>query len=195
MRNKRTAKIIAGALVAISMISLNPVGANAAWKKDSTGWWYTEGSSWATGWRLIDGNWYYFHGNGYMAQNESIDGYYVDSNGQWTQRKLTIDEAVNLLIKNRSAYDYVDYSRLSKSSFLREINVDSSEERVGSANLFDIIGRSESVYRFGFSGFSIYVGSISGRIYLYSGGSGAGYIDRIENGQSINIWEWHRPMI
>lgn len=190
--NKRTTKIIAGALVAVSMMALNPIGANAAWKKNSTGWWYTEGSSWATGWRLIDGKWYYFHGSGYMAQNESINGCYVDSNGQWVQRKLSVDEALNLVIKNRTAYDYIDYSEMTRNSFLGEINVNSSEHTVGPTNLFDIIGRSESVYCFRYFGSTIYVGTVSGKVYLSSGGSWISYIYKIENGQGICMYEWRR---
>lgn len=53
----------------------------AAWKRDKTGWWYAEGSSWATGWRQIDGKFYYFYDNGYMAHNTQIDGFNLDGNG------------------------------------------------------------------------------------------------------------------
>lgn len=84
MKNKRTTRVIASALAIASIIAMNPVGANAAWKQNSSGWWYTEGNSWATGWRLIDGKWYYFWPNsGYMAMQTTIDGYYVDADGAW----------------------------------------------------------------------------------------------------------------
>lgn len=63
----KLSKIIASALIAVSVFALNPTGANAAWKKDSTGWWYTEGNSWATGWRVIGGKSYYFESDGYMV--------------------------------------------------------------------------------------------------------------------------------
>ena len=64
---------------------MNPIRANAEWKKDNYGWWYTEGSSWATGWKFIDSKWYYFKYNGYLIQNAWMyDGYYLNSNGEWT---------------------------------------------------------------------------------------------------------------
>lgn len=53
------------------------------WKHDSTGWWYKEENSWATGWRLINGTWYYFYSNGYMAANTTVDGFYINENGAW----------------------------------------------------------------------------------------------------------------
>lgn len=38
------------------------------------------------GWYQIDGPWYYFHrGSGEMAKNTEIDGFYLDSDGAWTQ--------------------------------------------------------------------------------------------------------------
>lgn len=105
MKNKRTTKIIAGALAIASTIAMNPVGANAAWKQNSTGWWYTEGNSYATGWRTIggqkyyfysngymatkwvnlDGKWYYFYADGSMAKNAWVDGYYVGEDGAMVQ--------------------------------------------------------------------------------------------------------------
>lgn len=54
------------------------------WKQDSKGWWYAEGNSYVTGWRLIDGNWYYFNPDGYMDCDTIIDDYYLGANGAWT---------------------------------------------------------------------------------------------------------------
>lgn len=85
MKSRKTTEIIAGALAAVSILAMNPAEANAAWKENNRGWWYTEGSSWATGWRLIDGNWYYFYSDGYMAKDTTIGGYYVNSNGVWVE--------------------------------------------------------------------------------------------------------------
>jgi hypothetical protein len=55
------------------------------WASNSTGWWYTDSSGWypTKQWLQIDGSWYYFKDNGYMAANEWVDGYYLDSNGVW----------------------------------------------------------------------------------------------------------------
>lgn len=82
MRNFK--KFIAAFIAVLSLLAVNPAQANAAWKQNNTGWWYTEGSSWATGWKQIDGNWYYFNTNGYMAHDCWIGNYYLNSNGAWT---------------------------------------------------------------------------------------------------------------
>lgn len=74
--------IIALTITGISILLL-PIGVNAEWKQNSTGWWYSDANSYATGWRLIDGNWYYFYPNGYMASNTTIDNYYLNSSGAW----------------------------------------------------------------------------------------------------------------
>lgn len=82
MMNKFLKGIIAITITGLSILLL-PIGANAEWKQNSTGRWYSEGNSYATGWRLIDGNWYYFYSNGYMASNTIIDDYYLNSIGEW----------------------------------------------------------------------------------------------------------------
>ena len=53
------------------------------WASDSTGWWYTDASGWypVNTWLWIDGSCYYFKASGYMAVDETIDGYYVDASG------------------------------------------------------------------------------------------------------------------
>jgi hypothetical protein len=81
MKNFKLTKIIASSLIAVSILALNPVGASAEWKHDNIGWWYTEGNSWATGWRKIDGKIYYFYSNGYMAHDAEIDGFSLGADG------------------------------------------------------------------------------------------------------------------
>ena len=81
MKKLKLTKVIASTLVVASVLALNPVGANAEWKQDSTGWWYADGSSWSTGWKQIDGKWYYFNSDGDMVYNTVIDGHYIDSYG------------------------------------------------------------------------------------------------------------------
>lgn len=112
-------KLISSILLVASVLTLSPIGVNASsvrevWQKDSKGWWYgTEnGSWWATGWKLIDGNWYYFDEDmGYMAHDTTIDGYYLNSNGAWTTSvptgnnqngSLTMVEAEKLLERHDS---------------------------------------------------------------------------------------------
>jgi hypothetical protein len=115
MRKLKLIKVIASSLIVASILMLNPIGANAEWKHDSNGEWYTEGNSWATGWREINGDWYYFDSNGYMktgwlqdgdnwyyfysygsmAKNTTIDGYLLGPDGVWIQ--FTIDQLVSIL--------------------------------------------------------------------------------------------------
>ena len=78
---KSIKKLLALTLVGGTLLTASPIAANAEWRADSYGWWYTEGSSYATGWRQINGLWYYFYSDGYMAHDTTIDGYYVNSNG------------------------------------------------------------------------------------------------------------------
>ncbi len=86
MKKLKLTKVIAGALVVASVLLLKPIGASAEWKQDKTGWWYSEGSSWATGWRVIDGSLYYFDTRGYMlgsTPNEFRSEYGFNSSGQF----------------------------------------------------------------------------------------------------------------
>jgi len=112
MKKVRLKKVIASYLIAVSLLALNPIGASAEtsktvaknvtdtitkdvrgeWKQNSTGWWYEEGSSWYTGWKLIDRNWYYFYSDGYMAKDTLIDGYYLNSSGAWTNSAISKEE-------------------------------------------------------------------------------------------------------
>lgn len=83
MKNFNLRKLIASFLIAMSAIAINPVGASAEWKHDKTGWWYSDGSSWYTGWKKIERKWYYFESNGYMAHDRYVNGYYLNSEGYW----------------------------------------------------------------------------------------------------------------
>ena len=68
----RFKKLLASFITVLSLIAINPVCANAEWKSNTTGWWYTEGNSQATGWRNINGNWYYFYSDGYIKYKLSF---------------------------------------------------------------------------------------------------------------------------
>lgn len=93
MKKLRLTKAIASTLVIASVLTLNPVGVSAEWRKDYNGWWYAEDNSWATGWKQIDGEWYYFdYETGYMVYDATvIGGYYLDSNGVWRDVSTTGD--------------------------------------------------------------------------------------------------------
>ena len=87
MKKLKLTKVIASALIVASVLALNPIGANAEWKQDAKGWWYAEGSSWAEGFRVIDGSLYYFDPEGYMEHgkpNDFADQVGLNDNGQFT---------------------------------------------------------------------------------------------------------------
>lgn len=95
-------KIFAAFIAMLTLFAMSPsTVANAAWKSDSTGYWYTSGSSYLTGWHSIDGNWYYFYGNGYMAHDCWIGNYYVNSQGAWT---LDVPKATTVSSTSNSTY-------------------------------------------------------------------------------------------
>lgn len=110
---KNIKRIIAGAIAVISLVMVNPIKANAEWKSNSSGWWYKEGESYATGWKKIDGKWYYFYSNGYMAHDTVIEGYYLNSSGQWIENNEITDaeNKVKQYLLSRGMYvpKYVKY--------------------------------------------------------------------------------------
>lgn len=82
MKKLKLIKIIANSLLIISVLVLNPIGASAEWKQDSTGWWYSDGNSYYLDWHKIDGKWYYFNKDtGYMAHNTIVAGYTIGPDG------------------------------------------------------------------------------------------------------------------
>ena len=102
---KKLKNIVAVFSAAITILAAGATGANAEWRASGSNWWYSEGSSYAVGWKQIDGqwyyfdsngymvtgwmcddngNWYYFYSNGMMAHDCNIGGYYLNSNGVWT---------------------------------------------------------------------------------------------------------------
>lgn len=59
-------KVVSCLLIVISIFVVIPIQANAEWKHDNVGWWYSEGKSYATGWKFIGNKWYHFGYDGYM---------------------------------------------------------------------------------------------------------------------------------
>ena len=53
------------------------------WKQDSKGWWFgLYGKDYLKNtWKMINGNWYYFKADGYVAQNEFVNGWWCNKNG------------------------------------------------------------------------------------------------------------------
>jgi foldase protein PrsA len=110
MKKFKLTKVIASSLMVASVLALNPIAASAEWKQNNTGWWYEDESSFATGWKLLDGNWYYFNSDGYMEHDTVVDGCQLGSNGVWIQEiviatvgdeKITKDD----LNKEMNRYD------------------------------------------------------------------------------------------
>lgn len=86
-------KLVTSLIIAVAIVSINPIGVSAAWKNDSNGWWYSEGSNFSTGWKEIDGQWYYFDSNGYMKTGWIQDAstwYYLKDNGTMATADLSI---------------------------------------------------------------------------------------------------------
>lgn len=102
MINKYLRKVIVLGTITISVLALNPTGVNAEWKQDSTGWWYTEGTSCSVGWKEIYGKWYYFGQDGYMVHDTTIDGYTLGSDGAWVQSNTSTSDNTN---KNIDSFD------------------------------------------------------------------------------------------
>lgn len=114
MMKIKLTKIIISGLVIASALALKPIGASAEWRKDSNGWWYAEGSSWARGERQIDGHSYYFGSDGYlrtgwkksMGSWRYYDEYGYEKTG-WIQdggKMYYIDAFPGMMAKNK----YVD---------------------------------------------------------------------------------------
>jgi hypothetical protein len=117
---KKFQKIIASVVTLITLLAITPIEAHAEWKANSTGWWYTEGNSWSTGWRYINGNWYYFYSDGYMAQDTTINGYYVNSNGVWTTTSNRKDVKMNIKVNNTTFTATLEDNNTTKA-FIKQL--------------------------------------------------------------------------
>lgn len=116
MKKLKLIKVIASSLIAISVIALNPIAANAEWMQDSNGWWYSEGSGYATGEKRINEKGYYFDSNGYMTTGwQMVNGQwrYYDKNGciktGWLQdgnKLYYISPLANYMLKNQYINGY-----------------------------------------------------------------------------------------
>ena len=56
------------------------------WQYLGNKWYYLRSSgSMVTGWFQVNGKWYYAYGSGALAVNTTVDGYYVNYNGEWVK--------------------------------------------------------------------------------------------------------------
>ncbi|GEP63143.1 hypothetical protein CBE01nite_09110 [Clostridium beijerinckii] len=117
-------KLISSLLIAITVMAVIPKGASAEWERYGTRYKYKEGDSYVTGWKYIDNDWYYFnsdgvirsgwvndngnwyfcYAHGQMAHDTTIDGYYLNSDGAWTNGEITADQARKLILNVDSTY-------------------------------------------------------------------------------------------
>lgn len=121
MRNIKK-RVLGSMLLLALIISTNVIPAHAEWEKDKFGmWWYSEGNSWATGWRQIDGKWYYFNTSGYMEHDTTIDGYYLDSTGAWSTQTLDQNgrykEGTIITLSGTLKKEYWDHPTSGKLAF------------------------------------------------------------------------------
>lgn len=96
-------KLVSSLLIMTAVIAVFPVGASAEWKRDSKGWWNTEGNSYSIGWRQINGSWYYFDDNGYAVTGTvSINNktYNFDSNCRWIDDSAPASNNIDTNVKS-----------------------------------------------------------------------------------------------
>lgn len=133
MKNLKLRKIVAAALTVAAISTVSSVGASAAWKQNSTGWWNTEGNSYSIGWRMIDGSWYYFDSTGYMKTGWIQDGstwYYagpsgalktgwINDNGNWYYTSLSAAMQIGWVNDNGTWY-YTDLNGAMKTGWIND---------------------------------------------------------------------------
>lgn len=86
---------VPGIVMAISLgVSLPALGAEPGWSRQEDGWhYYLEDGSAAVGWVEVEGKSYYIpQEGGMLSDTVTPDGYYVDPDGAWYERKETILE-------------------------------------------------------------------------------------------------------
>lgn len=77
-------KQIATLFMAVTLsMSMSTTVFAGQWEQSGNDWKYSENGSCLTGWQWIDGKSYYFDNNGIMEKDTVIDGYILNSDGQW----------------------------------------------------------------------------------------------------------------
>lgn len=171
--------------ITTSLFAFSPIEVNAAWKQNKFGWWYTEGNSWATGWRLIDGSWYYFSKTGYMNTGWVCDGfnwYYLNSDGSMVSSTM-IDG--NKLDSSGKCIDFIT-AEDAKAAMLKEDGVyvnsliKNSNLVIGDNSMISLLSKhyrvNEEVYAFYFQKDEVFGVEFVGvkTKNVYRGGSNGG---------------------
>ena len=173
---KRVISILLGAIATLTLGVSFPKEAHADWKKDNIGWYYQDNDSYYTGWKLIDNNWYYFYSDGYMATNDKIGDYFVNSTGAWTNeitadeaRELIYNEDGNFLTKKMTPTKY-GYSKLEYRYGVDYIDIEIWNIPDESVYVFDLIdyGRKMdgSICEYGYLAYKYIVGKESKNVYI-----------------------------
>lgn len=99
MKHKFLKKLALAIVMTATVIALAPISATAAWVENYGVWSYTEGYSYATGWRLINGTWYYFDSYGQMRTGwvqSNDEWYYMDSSGAMQTGVIQIEGKIHM---------------------------------------------------------------------------------------------------
>ena len=116
MKKMKLTKVIVSSLAVAIILTIYPIGASAEWKKDSNGWWNTEGSSWSIGWKEIDGKWYYFGQDGYMAHDTTVNGYKLGSDGAWIQAASdNLSNSKKIITNEDKNFDIDEFKNMLKT--------------------------------------------------------------------------------
>jgi hypothetical protein len=133
MKKLKITKVIVSSLIVISLLVLKPIGVNAQWKEDNTGWWYSDYISYSTGWKTIDENLYYFYPDdyqkGYMAHDTIVDGFYLNSDGVFTATNGEKEIYINLLTNKDWLTEHTDFEQGGQvKNIILDINQDGISE-------------------------------------------------------------------
>ena len=179
---KRVISILLGAIATLTLGVSFPKEAHADWKKDNIGWYYQDNNSYYTGWKLIDNNWYYFYSDGYMATNDKIGDYFVNSTGAWTNeitayeaRELICNEDGNFLTIEMTPTEY-GFSNLEYCYGVDYINTRIYNIPEEPVYVFDLIGYDHkmdgSICKVGAPDCIYIVGKESKNVYVIPGTGG-----------------------
>lgn len=112
MRKLSLKKIITMGLITTSILAVAPVGANAEWRQNNTGWWYSKANGgYSIGWDKIGNSWYYFDGNGYMKAGWVKDNgnwYYLKADGTMATGTVLTDGQISSFTNNGVWQGYVN---------------------------------------------------------------------------------------
>lgn len=132
MKKLKLTKAKASALLLAAVFTLYPIEANAEWIKiasdDGVLWKYSEGNSYATGWKLIDGNWYYFDEYNLMCTGCNIGDYYVNLEGVWTHLDYSAsNDKFNVFLNKLYEIEKNDSAANKKAITTHEISMYASD--------------------------------------------------------------------